>query len=68
MSPGPSIGADAARQTVTFMLPVASLGKPAQLSDAGVFVTTWYWASIDGPSTATVSRAAKEGRCRGACP
>ena len=41
LSPAPTISADAARRTVSFTIPSATLGHPQSLSGARLFVTTW---------------------------
>ncbi|WP_088278926.1 alpha-amylase family glycosyl hydrolase [Ideonella sp. A 288] len=41
LSPAAHIGVDAARRVVRFTLPASALGRPASLSGARLYVTTW---------------------------
>ena len=43
ITPAAEIDTDAARRTVRFTIPSESLGDPASLSGARVFVSTWDW-------------------------
>jgi C-terminal binding-module, SLH-like, of glucodextranase len=41
LSPAPAIRSDAARNTVTFTIPSATLGHPQNLTGARLYITTW---------------------------
>lgn len=43
ITPAAEVDTDAARRTVRFTIPSESLGDPASLSGARVFVSTWDW-------------------------
>jgi carbohydrate-binding DOMON domain-containing protein len=66
LSPAPVIQADAARRTLSFTIPSATLGHPPTLSGARIYVTTWDydggWRAIarePGPFTMGLSAGSR---------